>query len=195
MCDILDLAFFSNPRRQLFHEEFTTSTGVEGLVQENSTWAVDGLRQPSKPLHHRFLHVCYQRDIPVNQCFDSFERCIILDDDNIGFDHLNLPHDDVDERVLLLDLVLNIQEVFLVFLNSERVRQQKDPGVHDLFLHPGMSYRFLHHNTVHVLAFRSVFVLDQLYFDVFGDIDRIIAFEGPWAYGVYSFDHELRQNI
>ena len=93
---------------EIFHKEFLTPSSVELVIQKNGTWTIDCLSKPLQPFHDWWLHICDKSDILLKKIFNGLDTRVILNDNQIWVNRLDLPHDNIDKRLLLLDLLFNI---------------------------------------------------------------------------------------
>ena len=98
-------------------------------------------------------------------------RGILLDEDEVGFKRLNLLHDDLHERLLLVNLGLHVDWTIIILNIAEVAIDDKDLGHFNLSAHSSTGNVLFENHAVYILAFLLVRVLDCHYLDKRVEID------------------------
>ena len=96
---------------------------------------------------------------------ESSARGILLDEDEVGFQRLDLLHDDLHEGLLLINLGLHVDWTIVVLYIAETAIDDENLWHFNLSAHSPTRYVLFENHAVYILAFLLVCMLDCDYLD------------------------------
>jgi len=133
--------------------------GSKLLIDEVGGRTGNGLGESGDPSDDRALHIGHNCLVLCHQAVQGQSRDILLHKDQVRLHLLYLGDNDLHIRFFLLDDTLDVHEALLFIHIPQRVCNQQDLGVLDVYRHPFMSHVLSEDHSIHIFALALVLPL------------------------------------
>ena len=169
---ILDLI----ERLDLLNSEIETITNHKASINQVRAWAHDRLSGSCNHLHHFYWSISYYSPIIFQQSIKSEPWGIFLNKNDVWVHSCYLVLDNSHKRLFLVYLCLYINDLLIVLILhiAKRSCQQQYPWIFYLCPHASVSYILFKDNSIYILAFLLINMLNSNYFDECVEVNRVI---------------------